>query len=71
MMEGADKTCYFIEQVSDFFRYNIQQQKQTATIDEELGLVDNFVYIMKVRFGSRLEFEKVVPTVPLNVERDF
>ncbi len=68
MMEGADKTCYFIEQVSDFFRYNIQQQKQTATIDEELGLVDNFVYIMKVRFGSRLEFEKVVPTVPLNVE---
>ena len=42
MMEGADKTCYFIEQVSDFFRYNIQQQKQTATIDEELGLVDNF-----------------------------
>ena len=69
MMEGADKTCYFIEQVSDFFRYNIQQQKQTATIAEELGLVDNFVYIMKVRFGNRLDFEKVVPTeLPLNVE---
>jgi len=61
MMEGADKTCYFIEQVADFFRYNIQQQKQDATIDEELGLVDNFVYIMKVRFGSRLEFVKEVP----------
>lgn len=58
MMEGADKTCYFIEQISDFFRYNIQQQKQTATINEELGLVDNFVYIMKVRFGERLEFIK-------------
>ena len=46
MMEGADKTSYFIEQVASFFRYNIQQQKQVATIDEELGLVDNFVYIM-------------------------
>ena len=62
MMENADKTCYFLEQVADFFRYNIQQEKKTATIDEELGLVDNFVYIMKVRFGNRLEFEKQLPT---------
>lgn len=61
MMEGADKTCYFIEQTSDFFRYNIQQQKEDATISDELGMVDNFVYIMKVRFGQRLEFIKDVP----------
>ena len=61
MMEGADKTCYFIEQTSDFFRYNIQQQKEDATIRDELGMVDNFVYIMKVRFGQRLEFIKDVP----------
>ena len=61
MMENADKTCYFIEQVADFFRYNIQQQSRTASIDEELGLIDNFVYIMKVRFGNRLEFTKEIP----------
>ena len=61
MMENADKTCYFIEQVADFFRYNIQQQSRTVSIDEELALVDNFVYIMKVRFGNRLDFEKKIP----------
>ena len=61
MMENADKTCYFIEQVADFFRYNIQQQSRTVSIDEELALVDNFVYIMKVRFGNRLEFIKNIP----------
>jgi two-component system, sensor histidine kinase YesM len=61
MMEGADKTCFFMEQVADFFRYNIQQKNQTATIDEELALVDNFVYIMKVRFGDRLQFVKDIP----------
>ncbi len=61
MMENADKTCYFIEQVADFFRYNIQQQSRTVSIDEELGLVDNFVYIMKVRFGNRLDFSKEIP----------
>lgn len=61
MMEGADKTCSFIEQTSDFFRYNLQHKEMTATISEELGMVDSFVYIMKVRFGQRLEFEKIVP----------
>ena len=61
MMENADKTCYFIEQVADFFRYNIQQQSRVVSIDEELALVDNFVYIMKVRFGNRLEFTKKIP----------
>ncbi|MBQ3686235.1 MAG: histidine kinase [Treponema sp.] len=61
MMEGADKTCYFIEQVADFFRYNIQQQGTAASLEEELSLVDNFVYIMKVRFGERLAFVKELP----------
>ncbi len=61
MMEGADKTCYFIEQVADFFRYNIQQKGTAASLEEELSLVDNFVYIMKVRFGERLDFIKEVP----------
>ncbi|MBQ7752445.1 MAG: histidine kinase [Treponema sp.] len=61
MMEGADKTCFFIEQTADFFRYNIQQKNKTVSIDEELKLVDNFVYIMSVRFGNRLQFEKQLP----------
>ena len=60
MIEGADKTCYFMEQVADFFRYNINSKGQSASIDEELSLTDNFVYIMKVRFGNRLDFEKQV-----------
>lgn len=61
MMEGADKTSFFIEQTADFFRYNIQQKNKTVSIDEELKLVDNFVYIMSVRFGNRLQFEKQLP----------
>ena len=61
MMEGADKTSEFIEQLAAFFRYNIRPEHQTATIDEELMLTEHFVYIMKVRFGSRLEFRKNLP----------
>lgn len=68
MMEGADKTSYFIEQVADFFRYNIQHQTQTVSINEELGLVENFVYIMKVRFGNRLQFDKIIPETNLDIQ---
>ena len=68
MMEGADKTSYFIEQVADFYRYNIQNQTQTVALKEELGLVDNFVYIMKVRFGNRLEFNKSISDINLDVQ---
>ena len=63
MMEGADKTCFFIEQTADFFRYNIQQKDKSVSIDEELKLIDNFVYIMSVRFGNRLVFEKQIPEI--------
>lgn len=66
MMEGADKTCYFLEQVADFLRYNIQHPGRDATIKEELGMLDNYIYIMEVRFGSRYEFIKDIDETALS-----
>ena len=60
MIEGADKTCYFLEQVADFLRYNIQHPGNEATIAEEIGMLDNYIYIMKVRFGERFQFIKQI-----------
>ncbi|MBQ0003368.1 MAG: histidine kinase [Treponema sp.] len=60
MIEGADKTCYFLEQVADFLRYNIQHPGGDATIKDELGMLDNYIYIMSVRFGNRYEFTKEI-----------
>lgn len=59
-IEGADKTCFFLEQVADFLRYNIQHPGQDATLKEELGVLDNYIYIMEVRFGNRYEFIKII-----------
>lgn len=59
-LEDADKTANFIEQLAEFFRYNIHE-REVATIEEELLLIEHFVYIMKVRFGQRLAFTKDVP----------
>ena len=57
-IEGADKTCSFLEQVSAFLRYNLQHPGNEATIGQELGMLDNYIYIMKVRFDEKYQFIK-------------
>ncbi len=58
MMEGADDTCTFIEKTADFFRYNIQNMNKDTLLSEEIALVDNYMYIMKVRFADRVDYVK-------------
>lgn len=58
MMEGADKTCLFVENMADFFRYNIKKISQDASLEEELKLVDNYIYILNVRFVGEIHYHK-------------
>lgn len=60
MMEGAEKTSIFIEKMADFFRYNIKRINEDANLGEELELVENYLYIMNVRFAGDIHFEKYV-----------
>ncbi len=67
MMEGADKTTEFIENMADFFRYNIKKMNQDTTVGEEVRLVDNYIYILNVRFTGEIHFEKQVDKTVLDV----
>lgn len=67
MMEGADKTCLFIENVADFFRYNMKSFEQDSTIRDEIRLVDNYIYILNVRFSGRIHFYKEIDEAVLDV----
>ncbi len=58
MMEGADKTTEFIENMADFFRYNIKKIDNDASIAEEIALVDKYVYILNVRFTGEIHYFK-------------
>ena len=57
-MEGADKTTEFIENMADFFRYNIKKIDNDASIAEEIALVDKYVYILNVRFTGEIHYSK-------------
>lgn len=67
MMEGADKTCLFVENMADFFRYNVKKINQDAAIREELELVDSYLYILNVRFGGEIHFRKQVDETLLDL----
>lgn len=60
MMEDAERTGTFLENVAEFFRYNVRKNDQDATLGEEIRLVDNYVYILNVRFSGDILFEKEI-----------
>lgn len=67
MMEEADKTGRFLENVAEFFRYNVRKNDEDAALREEIHLVDNYVYILNVRFAGEILFTKEVDESLLNV----
>lgn len=67
MMECADKTEQFLENVAEFFRYNVRKNDQDAALREEIHLVDNYVYILNVRFSGEILFTKDVDDSLLEV----
>ena len=68
MMEGADRTYEYVQNMAEFFRYNVNKGNDTVTIREEMELVDNYIYILNVRFSGDIHYEKKVDKLLLNVE---
>lgn len=62
MMEDAERTGIFVEKMADFFRYNVKKGQEDATLGEELEAVDNYIYILNVRFAGDIHFSKEVIT---------
>lgn len=58
MMEGADETYEYVQSVSAFYRYNVKKGNDVVSIWDELELVDNYIYILNVRFSGDIHYEK-------------
>ncbi|MBD5526189.1 MAG: histidine kinase [Lachnospiraceae bacterium] len=68
MMEGADKTYRYVQNVADFFRYNVKKNNDVVTLEEEIELVDNYIYIINVRFSGDINFKKKIDRDLVNVQ---
>lgn len=60
MMEGADRTYEYVQNVADFFRYNVKRGEETVAIAEEIEMVDNYIYILNVRFSGDIHYKKYI-----------
>jgi Predicted signal transduction protein with a C-terminal ATPase domain len=67
MMEEAERTGRFLENVAEFFRYNVRKNDKDAALEEEIHLVDNYIYILNVRFSGEILYSKEIDESLLEV----
>ena len=60
MLEGADRTYKYVQNVADFFRYTIKKMDAPVTLSDEISMTDNYIYIINIRFSDGIKFEKEV-----------
>jgi Predicted signal transduction protein with a C-terminal ATPase domain len=60
MFEGAERTQTFMQSLSDTLRYSLGSINRPATLREELDIIDQYVYMLGVRFGDKITYEKDV-----------
>lgn len=68
MMESADKTYLYIQNMAEFFRYNVKNNNESVSLKEEIELVDSYIYILNVRFSGEIKFMKNIDTRYLNLQ---
>ncbi|WP_051538233.1 sensor histidine kinase [Butyrivibrio proteoclasticus] len=56
-LEGAETTEQLIEALSSLFRYNLKTHAKETYLYQELKISRDYMYLQKMRFGSRVEFE--------------
>ena len=60
MMEAADRTYEYVQNVAEFFRYNIKKANEIVTLRDEIQLVDHYIYILNVRFSGEIHYDKKI-----------
>lgn len=67
MMEEAEKTYTFMENMAQFFRYRLRKNGEGATLREEVELIDNYLYIMNVRYANEITMHKAIDPALLGI----
>lgn len=60
MMEDAERTYAFLNHTAAFLRGQLRGNGRESTIQDELILVDNYIYIMNVRFSGEYTLKKEI-----------
>lgn len=67
IIEDAERTSVFIENLSGLFRYNIQPLTNKVTLKDEVANVKQYAALMKVRYGDGIVFDFAIEKITENV----
>lgn len=67
MLEDAQRTYDYIQNTAEFFRYNVRKGETDASLEEEISLIDHYIYILNVRFSGEINYEKIIEADIKNV----
>lgn len=60
VIEGADRTSIFLDDISKIFRYNVKSLDRVVKISEEMDMVKAYGNMFMVRFGDRIQFNYII-----------
>lgn len=60
MLEEADRTYEYIQAVAKFFRYKIGRDDYETTLQDELQVIEQYIYIMNARFSGDIHYHKEI-----------
>lgn len=67
MFEEAKKTVKLTQSLSNLFRFRLRHDENIITIAEELHMINEYIYLQKVRFGDRVDYCEAVSDDCLDV----
>ncbi len=60
--EDAQKAVHFTESFSKVYRYSLQNRNSdTVALKEEIDLINNYCYLLKIRFGENFQCDINIP----------
>ncbi|MDO4268000.1 MAG: sensor histidine kinase [Eubacteriales bacterium] len=59
-LEEASVTERMITSMSSLFRYNLKTSEAFVPLEQELKVVEDYIYIQKMRFGSRISYDSKI-----------
>ncbi|WP_162463139.1 cache domain-containing sensor histidine kinase [Paenibacillus psychroresistens] len=54
--DGSPETAEMIQKMSDFFRFSLNQGADIITLDKELKIIEDYLFLSKIRFGNKLTY---------------
>lgn len=56
VVENAERTTEYLDRLGEAYRYLLSNPETPVSLAEEVGALENYLYVLRIRFGGRIAF---------------